>query len=670
MTWKRQMPIAQDYGGLPAEILDIWGIFWNPNKISGGLFWSEGKIETRDKWNQEGYQLDNEADNSINRNLQCKTGGYFIGNSAGTHENNVSLTEQTLGDFSISFWAKNNGTLEPILGDANTANSGLYFVDSTTFRAVVNGSNYDFTTDTNTDFLHYLIKRDSGDLSIYVNGSYVDFDIVGTTNFVINNIGQVNSTFGDIDLKDLIVTTEPLSNTQILEIYNNPQKYADKGSDFGATIIADFNEGNGFDGEPVTNLADLAIPLTLQSGSTDNMIGNDAQVGSQQVLLSRNLYYWFDGVDDSILYTSESLANKTITLRLQYFDTAEYQVIQLSDSTNTDRFLAITLNHTSGVDFGISTWVGSTFTLQSSRFITTGSWNNAEMITIVITTDANGDVSGCTVNNVETTDDGVVSRSRANSGTPQNTFYIGARLGNAFAYKGIIDYFNFDDSIVSCNHLGFPSGTINGSPTIRFRNETTSSQDEYGNAIQVIQKQGTLNFTGLDLVDNIHGGVQCGNQIDVWDVVDGRVIAGSFTYNANGASQYIVTNKAGNDGFNVLILGSLDFAYVNEVGGSQTILSSITPVDGTTYKFVVVHIGTEADIYITDIDSDFPSTPTDSGTVGAIGGGSESCLFGIRPNSLTLSFGGLISIPQLYDKASIELSEIKTLAYYNQRLIQ
>ena len=198
-----------------------------------------------------------------------------------------------------------------------------------------------------------------------------------------------------------------------------------------------------------------------------------ASVNNKQ-LINREQYTVSDGVNDYVLFDSESLANATIEIRILY-KSSEYQFMQLSDDVNTNRYLSATMNSAIGNtgQIGIDTRENTGDTTQSGFYISGQSWSDDDWITIIINTDGNGDISSATANDVSMTNSGV-SESRANSGGG-NHFYIGARFGSAFAYKGLIDYFKFDNAtncIKGYNHQGWNGGTVGGSPTNFFETIT------------------------------------------------------------------------------------------------------------------------------------------------------------------------------------------------------
>lgn len=257
------------------------------------------------------------------------------------------------------------------------------------------------------------------------------------------------------------------------------------------------------------------------------------------------------------------------------------------------------------------------------------------------------------------------------------------REGNAFNADAIENTADLDNPMslvsgntVSCIGNDAPVGFQNCLSSynekdhgsyISFLHDVGNGIDSEGNAIQTFWKQGTLNLTAADKLDNPNGGIVCGDQINVWDVENGRVIAFAFYFIDTGNAQYIATNRVANDGFRLYSSASNQLIYENEVSGTSAfVVAPEILVTGNRYRGVLTHFGTTASIYLTEINESFPLTPTATNTVGAIGVGSSDCLFGIRPVSLTFPFSGLISIPQLYDKSSITDSEIKTLAEYNK----
>lgn len=647
---------------------------FNPLRVDGTILWSKAKIEERDDWNTSGFQLDNEADATTN--LKAKTGGYYVANSAtGDY---IDIPEITLsGDFSIHYYINLDIQLnDNLVGDQNTTNHFLYIQTSLVrFRADGDTINFDYNLSGLSGFHSIVVIRSDSTANLYIDGDFIETKSFGTGDFVLNSICKTSAATQDGEIKDIALFNTALTASQISNLYNNPQRFVELSREYGAERIYDFNIGNGEVGYPVWDLSVNEQHGTIQSNSAPagtNFIYNDAEVGTQQVLESRNRYYWFDGVDDQVSFTSQSLANRTITIRLQYRSSGEYQFIQLSDEANTGKYIAATINYATGNDLGFSSHdAGLPFPTQSYEY-NDPTFIDGQMITIVMTTDASGELISVTIDGNNATDTGLSIKSRINSTGALNNFLIGSRAGASFAYKGIIDFFNFDDSIVSYNYTGWSGGTVSGTPSSIFITESsTKGIDLFGNAITDQWKQGLLNFTGLDLIDNAHRGVEFGDQIDTLDVSDGRVIVLVVKRKSNGIDQNLLANRNTDDGFRLSISDAANkVAFINEVGGVAVPKSTTNLILEDELYFIGILQKPSGDltIWLEELNNEI-STGENFTSIGSIGLGSLIPTIGINPNKVSNPFNGIMTAPILYDKSSISLTEINNLRKYLKSLI-
>lgn len=211
--------------------------------------------------------------------------------------------------------------------------------------------------------------------------------------------------------------------------------------------------------------------------------------------------------------------------------------------------------------------------------------------------------------------------------------------------------FIYNDAEVGMQHT-LTGRYVNGSNQFILPVTLTGYLDIAGNAITNKWKQGLLNFTGLDLVDNAHGGVEFGDQVDVADVTE-RTIERSLEYVDNGSDIVLETNGvAGVSGYELKISSTGKVVYTN--GANTPLESTTTLTDGTKYDIILHHSGTTAEIFITELGNPH-STADASGTVGAIDAGT------VIPN---LS-GNSLTTPSIHFDGDTTTSEKTNLSRYN-----
>lgn len=612
-------------------------------------------------------------------NLKAKTGGYYVANSAtGDY---IDIPEITLSDLTYNFWYKHSTGTKVIFGSLAGSHYLVVTDISLRFRA---GSvdNYDVSYSNDFNWHLYTCVRSGSVVYWYVDGVFISSVNATSGNLVIHTIARTVSVFYDVQIKDVSIFNSVFSTDQIAKLYNNQQKFVELSREYGAERIYDFNIGNGEVGYPVWDLSGNNQHGTIQSNSAPagtNFIYNDAEVGTQQVLESRN--YTQNKFPYSADFENAAWTKLRGTLTSGQSDpdggtnAFKFQqdaletlipVIRQGHNSEINKVYTIRVKAKKGTNrdyIQIAELVLDGTTNTTTFDISTGIVLNANPDHIASITDLGNGWYDCKISFTCTASQTV--RSIDFRPAVDTTSSVPDDQGFAYLYQP--QFYESTEDV-----LFYETGATGINNWLFIPESANKGIDLFGNAITDQWKRGLLNFTGLDLLDNAHGGVEFGDQIDTLDVSEGRVIAFAFDFVDNGANQYIAGNRNANDGFSFYVDAvNKRIIYLNEVGASASFLFGNTNdlVASNSYYGILTHIGTSVSYYLAQVGTPLPSTPNKTSTVGAIGSGSLIPVIGLRAGSLISPFASLMTCPQYLDKASITEAERNNLANYLKSLI-
>lgn len=654
--------------------------YFKPSQITGLKLWSYAEVEPRPSWNVTGFQLNNEADATTN--LKSKTGGYYVSSLA--TGDSISIPEITLtGDFSYhAFLEVSTSALAyGLLGNSANDEQGIFINTLNQVSVRIGSTYYAATSSTMSNGFHLVqLVRNGSNMLVYVDGVYIETLTVSTNDVVLNGVGIYNSLYFSTTIKDLALFNTALTASQISNLYNNPQRFVELSREYGAERIYPFMEGNGEVGYSVWDLSGNDQHGTIQSNlapAGTNFIYNDAEVGSQQVLESRNYTQnkfpysadfenaaWAklrgtltsgqsdpDGGTDAFKFQQDALETQTPVIRQAHNSVIDkvYTIrVKAKKGTNRDyiQIAELVLDGTTNV---------TTFDLNTGVVL----YANPDHIASI--TDLGNGWYDCKISFTCTASQTV----RPISFRPAVDTSSTVPDDQGFVYFYQPQFYESTEDV-----LFYETGATGINNWLFIPESSTKGIDLFGNTITNQWKQGLLNFTGLDLVDNTHSGVEFGDQVDTLDVSDGRVIAFAFKYKNTGNNQFIIANRSANDGFGIFIdQYSNKLENASEEGGVQVNVEADINLSDETIMFVVVFLSVTGnlDVWGDQIDNNITAKVIDGLSVG-YGQGTEIPIIGISASGI-LPFASFMASPICLDKSSITLTEINNLRKYLKSII-
>ena len=609
-------------------------------------------------------------------NLKAKTGGYYVADSATGDYIDSNTTFNPSSDYTVCTWINTTDSNAEIIDNRDGSGNGLLLGQS--IGKLIFGHNTTLLTtlqDYNDGVWYFVvIKKNGNEISLQVYNHEIivgsDTSVISTTSNLLIGVNAV--TFGDYwsgSMYNTALFNTALTASQISNLYNNPQRFVELSREYGAERIYDFNIGNGEVGYPVFDLSGNDQHGTIQSNlapAGTNFIYNDAEVGTQQVLESRNVYRWFNtnGATGVNLNSSIILAGDfDISLKLltNIFDLNPSGRRLLSNASNRD---AIYYDNIGRLSIRLDT-ENRAFT---TKVLELGVLNNVRVQRVggEITATINDQLAG-TVSSASPLEISAIGYARSTNKNRTDGIISNININNQAAYKGY-GTTPWKDEV----------GTNNGSETGTFGalfipESSTKGIDLFGNTIENRWKQGLLNFTGLNqtIIDNVIGGVAIGNQIDTIDTTNGFVYATAFKWEELSTSQqWFLTNRISDDGIGVFQQATGRITYVNEVSAASTnlVTSNNTLVSENYYCLIITHFGTTASIYVTELNTDF-TTPEVSGTVGLKGNGTQIPTFGLNALVNSSMLNVLKSTDIVIDTDVFTLTDMNNLRKYLKSLI-
>jgi hypothetical protein len=236
-----------------------------------------------------------------------------------------------------------------------------------------------------------------------------------------------------------------------------------------------------------------------QIGSNDGTVnGSPVTVGQKRETILQtagedfNKRMIFDGVNDKVVTAGQNLSSKSFSIKFLYNDLGVSQFVDIQDGANTSRIVTLSMNstNTANKDLAFGSFTAGART--KTYTVPSGALTPREVYQASWTTDANGDLNGATVadldgNSITVEDQGVAAYGLGESVATvgDNFASLGLRAFGGFAYTGILYDFVFG----SVTYTGYGvndwgAATVTGGSNYHVaESETTAGQDALGTAI-------------------------------------------------------------------------------------------------------------------------------------------------------------------------------------------
>ena len=418
-------------------------------------------------------------------------------------------------NLTFSFWVDVSSltAFEYYLG-GNATGSYLTYLGSGEWRIRFASSLMNFSGFSTSGWHMISFTADDTTVTMYEDGVEIDSLARAGTLTSFNYLARRASDYSSIDFTDTFISSTIWTQPQLLELYNNPNKFVDIcRADAGMFYAYDFNQGAYPDGAPVIDVSGSGNHGVVSAGAGDIAV-NNLEIGSQTALHGWNVYDKFTdvglvpyGINLSYIPEIESDQSWTIRGRALWDGDAQTHKNLFDNGLNANsEFVTIgmrgnnfTVNHHDNA---------STFTNLIGRFVSITGYEN-KWFDFVVTYDGSATSGGYTI--TLTFDDGTILTDtndvtaevrgyQTGSASISNGDINGREWTGFIAYIQIDGLHRWEQGTGWVDSIGSNDGTPVNSPLYQIimpAISDTGTTDIQGITVARPWKVGLLNFAGL-----------------------------------------------------------------------------------------------------------------------------------------------------------------------------